>query len=617
MSAVRLPFTAGMMERIPEEPGVYLFFGADGAILYVGKARDLRARVRQYLRGEAEGSRPIALFLERDVRFVETTVTGTEKEALLLENTLIKEMRPRYNIRLRDDKTYFSLRIDTTHPFPRITIVRRRRRDRALYFGPYPSARECRRTLHLLGSIYPLRTCTDRVLANRVRPCISYEIGRCPAPCTGLIDSEAYGEILDGAIRFLRGGDDGLLARLASEMGAHAEHREYERAAVLRDLIAAVRETLSDPRMTRGDRRDADAIGIFTGGHEASAVVLHLRDGALAGSSPYTLRVFGEEPGAVLPAFLLQVYGPDRPPPAEVLLPMPCPDAHLVADVLSGLRGRPVHLLVPERGERRRFVDLALRNAEVAAAQARGEESLLKAAAEGLRTKLGLRHVPERIECLDISHLGGTGIVGSTVAFAHGRPDRARYRRYRIRSIAGQDDFAAVAEVVRRRLLKGLEAGDLPDLLVIDGGRGQLGAALEAAALAGVEGVDIVALAKGRSGRRSRTTHDRQERIWLPGRPAPVVPDPASAELGLLMRIRDEAHRFAVSYQRVVRRRSALRQALTSVPGVGEERARALLRRFGSAAAVLRATPEDLATTAGIGPEIAGRIRAALDQPRG
>jgi excinuclease ABC subunit C len=602
----RLPFARESVERLPEAPGVYLFLDGAQRVLYVGKARDLRARVRTYF-GSGD-DRLVGRLIHRSARTLDFVLTGDEREALLLENSLIKRERPRLNIRLTDDKTYFHLRLDRRAPWPRLVIVRRPRPDGALHFGPYTSAQACRRTIQFLSAVFPLRTCPDAVLHNRVRPCMLHEIGRCSAPCVGLVTAEAYAVLVERTLRFLSGQDAEVTAELRAEMEAAAARLDFERAAAIRDQLRAIEMTVDLPRAGRGGGPDRDVIGVHEAGREAVVAVLEIRDGLLRGSHHYRVRRLGGT-DELLGAVLGQHYGPDRRPPAEILIPALAADLELHRGILEGMRGAAVQLRVPERGEGGRLLRLAEANAESRASRdAAGREEAGRVRSR-LRELLRLAVDPSRIEGYDISHHGGEEVVGSQVTFVDGEPVRRHFRRYRLREVQRNDDFAAMAEVLVRRIRRGLRDGDLPDLILLDGGPPQLQRAMEVLGGHGAIDVELAALAKARPG-GPVGREAQHERVWRPFQARPVILDLHSPEALLLLRIRDEAHRVAHAYGRERLRRGALSSVLELAPGIGRRRARALLAAFGSVSALRRAPLDALAGVPGM------TRRGALDLQR-
>jgi len=570
------------VEALPRAPGVYLLKDAQARVVYVGKAVDLRARVRSYLRPEGDG-RPAAPFLARRVADVAFIATGNEKEALLLEHTLVKRHRPRYNVRLRDDKAHLCIRVDVAHAWPRIHMVRRFRRDGAHYFGPFADATAVRRTIRVLGAVYPLRLCSDRVLASRTRPCLYYQLKRCGAPCVGYVRPEEYRAQVEGMLELLRGRTGPLLERLEREMGGAAGAQDFERAAALRDRIEALRRTTQAQRVAGADLSDRDAVGLARRGEVVAAAVLHVREGRLLSLRTHHFPTILPD-GAVLARLLHAVYREGRVVPPEVLLPAEPEDARELAAALAERRGGPVRLLAPERGPARALVDLAEQNAREAIAEAEGDAAQREALLDRLRERLALARLPRRIECFDVSTTQGSETVGSRVVFLDGAPHADGYRRFRVRTVAGQDDFASLREVLLRRFRRDEEP---PDLVVVDGGAGQLAAVRDAVP----SGVELAGLAKARAlggGARS------PERVYRPGAATPLALPPDAPETYLLARLRDEAHRFAVAYHRRLRSKRAVRSELDAIPGLGPRRRTTLLRRFGSARGVRAASRAEL-----------------------
>jgi excinuclease ABC subunit C len=588
---------------------VYIFRSADGAVAYVGKARNLRERVRSYFGRSRSDTRRAVLFVDRYVHTIEFFSTKTEPEAFLLENKLVKRHKPAYNVKLRDDKDFLYVRVDRRHDFPALGLARRPRSKvkGVTFHGPFASAGALRRTLRMLGGIIPLRDCSDRELANRTRPCLKHDMGRCRAPCVDLIDSQAYGKLLHDALEVLEGRCGPVVADLEQRMEAAAEDEHYEQATRLRDQIRYLRATVGTQQVENTGLAEADVIGVHRAGELAEMVVLFFRRGALVSASNHTLD--SELPDdELLDGFLHEFYLGGRPVPREVLLPHAPPDVDGLAALMAERRGGPVTLAVPRRGKRRSLCELAARNAKHALAVAVEQRGHQRALLDALASRLGLAGPPATIECYDISNTGRSGAVGSRVAFRHGEPDRSRYRHYRIRSVEGQDDYAALGEVLRRRLAR--RAGDpLPDLLIVDGGKGQLSVAVRVCAEAGVPGQALAALAKGgRRGRALTLGTGEQERLFMPGRDMPVVFDRNTPEEYLLQRVRDEAHRFAIGHHRKVRSKESLSSRLDDVPGVGPVLRKRLLSAFGGTRELARASREDVAAVRGVGPDLARDI---------
>ncbi len=604
---------AARLADLPASPGVYLFLDRKGRVLYVGKAVDLKSRVRSYFAGEGPADRARIRAILPQVRDLTVFRTETENEALLLENSLIKKHRPPGNVRLRDDKSYLCVRVDRRHEFPRISFVRKFERDGAVYFGPYSDGKSVREAVRVVQAAYGLRVCSDHVLANRTRPCLYHEIGRCTAPCTRKIGAAAYGERVRHALATLRGRTDDLLAELTARMERHSEALQFEKAAEVRDQIAAVEKTARRQAVTLPDLVARDVVHVLRRGGDVLFTVLFFREGKLLSSRHHFVRTDAEPPEA-LAAFLGQFYAEGKAIPAEVVVPAEPEGRPLLESWLTGERGGRVRIVAPSRGTLATLLRLAAENAEAAAAAGaeRGRERRQEALAI-LGDRLGLPRPPLRIECFDVSTIGGTSTVASLVAFEEGEPDKAGYRRYKVAPEHAGDDFAAMREVLGRRFQRSEEM-PLPDLLLVDGGPGQVSAALEGLREAGAVDVSLAGLAKARAGAGGRREH---ERLWLPGRDEPVVLAPGAPETLLVARVRDEAHRFAVAYHRKVRAQNAMSSVLDRIEGVGKVWRRRLLERFGSVEAIREAPLEDLLTVPGLPRETARKIHDFLEAGAG
>jgi excinuclease ABC subunit C len=599
-------------QTLPEEPGVYLYKDPAGEVVYVGKAKSLRARVRSYFQPSPTDDRPFIRSLRLELDDIETRVTRSEKEALILERELIAKYEPRHNVIWRDDKQYLCLRVDPSHDYPWVQVVRHMGRDGARYFGPFHSASAARQTLRVVNRYFQLRTCRDSVLYNRTRPCLEYQIGRCPAPCVFDVDREVYRQGVDDALMFLEGRGAALVGQLDARMWAAAEAQEYEVAARIRDQIRAIEKTLERQHAALPSLRDQDVVGLFRHEGELCIVVVEVRDGRVRDLSSHLHGGDSSDDGALLESFLLQFYAARAEVPAEVLVPLPLDGAAALGELLSEQRGKKVEVKRPVRGERVRLMELARTNAEHAYYEQRKRSGAARATLEGLMRRLHLGRLPRRIECYDISNLQGQEVVASGVAFLDGLPDRRRYRRYRVRSVQGQNDFASMYEVLSRRLSRGRDDGDLPDLIVIDGGKGQLASARAAMTDLGLEGPDLISLAKSRTEGEDEDGGLRRspERVFLVGAKEPTVLKQSSAEVRLLAAIRDEAHRFAVTFHQRRRDKAVLRSELDDIPGIGPARRRALLVALGSVDAIRRASLETLAEVPGVGPAAAARVHA-------
>ncbi|MDG2303935.1 MAG: excinuclease ABC subunit UvrC [Candidatus Binatia bacterium] len=601
------------LEAVPPRPGVYLLKDASGGVLYVGKAKSLRARVQSYFRG-GDGRYQIE-FLVRKIEDVECLVTRNEKEALILENNLIKQYKPRYNVRLKDDKSYVSVKITSRDEWPRVLVTRKIVKDGSRYFGPFHSASAVRGTIDVIRKVFPLRTCSDAVFRNRSRPCLEYQIKRCLAPCVLPVDRQDYEGHLRSAALLLQGRDSQLTRLLEDRMARASEDLHFEEAARLRDQLKAIATTGERQQVVAHAGVDQDVFGLYREGGFIEVQVLIVRAGRLTANQSFGFGDWEFPDDEVLGAMLTQFYQGNRAVAREVLLPVGLEDHAARVELLRERRDGAVEILVPQRGAKRALVELATQNAQQAFFERRDAQERLAHTADELQRRLHLRSAPKRLECVDISTFQGGETVGSVVAFDEGRPDTSRYRRYRIKTVVGTDDFASMREMLTRRLSAGLRRDDLPDLLVIDGGRGQLGIALAVCSELGVEGLDVVGLAKARalSDAQASEVQRVEERVFLPGRTNPVVLARNSNALFLLQQVRDEAHRFAVTYHKKLRDRARLRSPLDEIVGVGATRRKAILRHFGSVARVRAASVEDVAAVPGIGRALAETVKAALE----
>lgn len=600
------------IEDVPADHGCYIMRDAKGRVVYVGKAKNLRARLRSYL--NETDSRYSVQFLMRRVADIEFLVTTNEKEALLLENSLIKQYKPRYNVRWKDDKTYVSLRIDTRQDFPRVTVVRRYKKDGAKYFGPYPSAQALRKTLRQVQRLFPLRKCSDSVMRNRMRPCLYYQMKQCAAPCVGLIDRASYHAVVDDVVLALQGRDAELERRLLDQIRKHSDALEFEKAAELRDRLYALRQTLERQRAVAvPGAEDRDVFGVYTQGRFTEIQAVFYRGGKMVGGRSFSFKEREMPVDELLGSFLLQYYQEAPTLPAEVLVPIPLEEADTLAGLLTEQRGTKVVVRHPLRADKRSLVDLANRNAKSSFEEKRLAEDAQRDLLEQTRAKLGLSREPFRIECFDISTIQGDQSVGAMAVFEGGTANKNRYRRFAVKGVAGQDDFAMLREVLMRRYRRAVEEDDLPDLVLIDGGRGQLNVAAAVLKDLAIEDLDAAAIAKARAqdgGGRS------PERFFVPGRSNPIVLPQNSDVVKLLARVRDEAHRFAVTYHRKRRKKSRLRTQLTDIPGIGPKRALALLKAFGSIARIRDAAVEEIAAAPGFSRPLAERVASHLEVNR-
>jgi excinuclease ABC subunit C len=667
---------------LPAQPGCYVFRDAAGEALYVGKAKSLRSRVRSYFQEAGSDTRAFIPFLKKQVADFETIVTATEKEAAILENSLIKERQPRYNVKLRDDKEYLSVRLSTDHPWPRLELVRKPKSDGARYFGPYHSATAARRTLHLVERHWKLRTCSDRDLASRKRPCLKFQIKRCDAPCVYPVDSEIYAEQVRSVALFLEGRHDELGTVLEDLMRAASEALEFELAASYRDQLAAVELVREAQRVVSVTDRDQDVLGMYREGDLVEFVLLVVRSGRVVDTATFSNRRVEIPDDELVASFLREHYGEGRSGeahiPDEVIVPVLPEGAEGVAEWLSERRvlltpegqRRPgaVEIVPAQRGTRRKLLDLARENARHAFEEKRRAETDIDERLARVQDRLRLPTLPRRIECVDISHLGGEDTVGAVVSLENGKPDKKRYRTYKVKTTSGGDDYGALREVLERRFRRGRDARDpsreeldaeaaletelqakvepsadapadieaapadieaapadtepaktsdgvdwqLPDLFVVDGGRGQLGVALAAAHDLGLHDLAIVGLAKERESVLGEKFVDR---VYLPGQKNPVPLRPNSAELFLLALARDEAHRFANRGRKQTGKRRRFESELDSVSGIGPKTRAALLTSLGSVESLKTATDEQILAVPGVSARHLKALRTWLSTP--
>jgi excinuclease ABC subunit C len=613
------PDLEATLAKLPDRPGVYLMKGTRGDVLYVGKAQSLRSRVRSYWQkhggyGEVHRIREV---IDR-VADVEYTLTDSVSEALLLEANLIKRYKPRFNVRLKDDKSYPYIKITLGDDFPRIERTRKLLNDGSRYFGPYASASSVDESMNLVRRLFPFRTCTIDIHDGQralQRPCLLYHIKRCQGPCIEAISKDDYRADITQVELFLEGRQETLVRALSDEMAQAAERENYERAAVLRDKIRAIERTMESQKMAAFARTELDLVGLARQDSQAAVQLFAIRNGKLIGRDVYLLDAARDAADdEVIEGFLLQYYTRATSVPSQVFIPSRLTDTADVETFLAARRGGPVHLHVPQRGEKRELMALAARNATetLAREQARwlADQGKTLVALEELAEALGVPAPPLRIECYDISNFQGRESVGSMVVFEDGKPRSGEYRRFRIRSVSGPNDFASHQEVLRRRFRRataGEEGNEeerrwkLPDLVIVDGGKGQVSAAQEVLDELGLHDLPLAGLAKER------------EELFLPGRTDPVLLPPTSSALYLVQRIRDEAHRFAIAYHRDLRSKASVRSAFDDLVGVGPKRRQALLRVFGSVKRVREAPVDQIAAVPGISRALAEKIKATLE----
>jgi len=601
------------LKLVPALPGVYLMKDNDGRVLYVGKARVLKYRLRSYFQAGASYEPKVAAMLEKTVDF-EYIITDTEREALVLESNLIKEMRPHYNIRIKDDKHYPYFRLSVQDPYPRLSIVRRVVNDKARYFGPYPQVSVVRDMFKLLKRIIPLMTCDRDVAYGHVsgKVCLNYHLKQCLGVCTGEVSEAEYRNLVKEVEMLLEGRHKPLVESLTKQMEQAAAELNFERAATLRDQVQAIESLAEKQKFDAAKHVERDIVGLVASLEEACATIFHMREGKVIGRETVFLAGSLEQSRAeVLAAFLAQYYAASPVVPKEIILATAPAEQEMLEEVLSRQKGAKVLLAVPKRGANKAMVELAERNAaqNLAERWARGpgQAELAKKGLSELAHLLALPALPQRIECYDISHIQGTQAVGSMVVFHEGRPARSQYRRFRIKWVVGQNDYASLHEVLTRRLTAFRQGqskfAPLPDLMIIDGGRGQLNAALDALRQEEYPDIPIVALAKA------------EEEVFAPDRERPIILAPHTQGRYLLQRVRDEAHRFALAYHQQLRRDAQLASRLEECPGIGSRRRVALLKHFGNFAAVLRASVDELAAVEGLSRALALRLWEFLHSP--
>jgi len=594
------------LRALPAKPGVYLFKDKEGKVIYVGKAANLNSRVRSYF-GAPSSLAPKIQRLVAKIQDFEFVVTSSEQEALILECNLVKKYAPRYNARLKDNKTFPYLKIDVNEDWPGVYITRRIQKDEARYFGPFASAGSVRKTLRLMKKIFPFRSCSKRIEGKDKRPCLNYYIHRCLGPCIGAVEKQEYHEVINQVILFLQGKQELVLRELNARMKGAAQQLQFEKAALLRDQIHAIEKVIEGQRIAITLWGEQDIIALAQDGSQAYVELFFVRNNKLIGRDYFIMEgVRGEPPGQIMTSFVKQYYASASYIPPLILLQHQVDEPAMLAEWLGQQRGSRVELQVPQRGTKKKLVDTVAENAAKGLELAQATEMKAEAISSGLRelkSKLSLPKMPRRIECYDISNIQGALAVGSMVVLEKGRPKSAHYRRFRIKTVAGADDYAMIQETLRRRFKRGLTGEDAwaaPDLVLIDGGRGQLNAALEVRQELGLDFIPMISLAK------------QNEEVFIPGDPQPVYIAKDSPALHILQRARDEAHRFAVSYHRKLRHKECIMSALDGTPGIGPKRKKALLKRFGSIEAIKEASSEELSQTEGITLALARKVKEYL-----
>ena len=595
------------LKALPAKPGVYLFKDKEGKVIYVGKAASLNSRVRSYFGAPASLSSKIQRLVSK-IQDLEFIVTNSEQEALILECNMIKKYAPRYNVRLKDNKTFPYLKIDTNEDWPGVYITRRVQKDGARYFGPFASANSVRKTLKLIKKIFPFRSCSKRIQGKDKRPCLNYYIHRCLGPCIGAVGKEEYHEIIKQVILFLEGKQELILRELNANMKDAAQQLQFERAALLRDQINAIEKVIEAQRIATTLHGEKDVIALAQNETQAYVELLSIRNNKLIGQNHFVMEgIQDESPEQIMTSFVKQYYASASYIPRLILLQHPVDEPEVLSEWLEQQRGGKVELQVPQRGNKKSLVNIATENAARGLELARAKEmkaEVISAGLQELKQRLRLPKMPRRIECYDISNIQGALAVGSMVVLEKGWPKPAHYRRFRIKTVAGADDYAMIQETLRRRFKRGLAREGawaiIPDLVLIDGGRGQLNAALEVRQELGLDSIPMASLAK------------ENEKVFIPDEPQPICIAKDSPALHILQRARDEAHRFAISYHQKLRRKEVTTSALDDIPGIGPRRKKALLKKFGSIEAIKEASLEELSQTEGVTLALARKVKEYL-----
>ena len=595
------------LARTPSGPGVYLFKDNQGKILYVGKAGQLKKRLASYFSKKKQADTKINVLVSKVAAF-DVILVGSEKEALILESNLIKKYRPRYNVILKDDKRYPCLRINTRHAYPKISIVRKIRKDGTLFFGPFTSAGAVRQSLKIVNRTFKLRKCSDREFNQRTRPCLHYQMGRCLAPCCMDVDKKTYGALIQEVVLFLNGRTPRLIMKIKKEMNQQANLERYEKAAELRDKLFALEKTLEKQISISADLKDRDILALATSSEHAMITMLYVRGGFLLGKRQFVFEKVLATEEEMLAGFLRQFYEQAHMIPPEILVSHDLEDAEIIEDLLKESRGGKVVIHRPQRGEKRRLSLMAMENAENGLREALASNAADMALLIRLKKRLNMTRLPLRIECFDNSHLFGQASVSGMVVFEKGRPQKESYRTYRLKTAAMHDDYAAMAEVLGRRYGGSGARDPLPDLLVVDGGKGQLNIAGDIINMLGLNNTfEIIGIAK-----RDEKKDEVRDKIYQMGRANPVAFGRDLDGLLLLQQIRDEAHRFALQYHRKLRGKQAMRSTLDDIYGVGPKRKAMLLKHFGSVESVKTADLEVLAALPGMNRKIAKAVKEGL-----
>lgn len=595
-----------ILEKLPEKSGVYLMKSSGGEVLYVGKAKNIKERVKQYFVPGRDGRAQVP-FLTSKTKSIDTIVTSSEKEALLLENTLIKKEWPKYNVLLRDDKSFVALKVNVKHEWPMIELVRSKGEPKkdGLYFGPYPSAFSAKQTLELLRKIFPLRQCSDAVLNSRTRPCILHGMGRCMAPCVQLCTKEEYHSLVDRVIQFLKGGDKQVVQSLKKEMQRLSDELEFEKANAIKNILMHIEKTLEDQLVEKIHGKDMDALGVYREGDEGVIVRMLYRKGRLVSTRNYPFSKSAQEESELLASVILQSYDEGDDIPKEILIPSPVERQEDLSEILSGKRGSLVEIVLPIKGDKKAVLAIALENAKAQYRQLKDHKEINEKTLVEMKETFHLRSFPRRIECVDISNFQGSEIVGALVAFTDAEKYTPNYRRYKIKLAGTQDDYLSIYEVLQRRFKRAQEENNLPDLIIIDGGKGHLNIGLKVLKELNIVTVDMISLTK-EEGR-----HDKgmtAERVFIPNVKDPIHLRTHSKLLFLLQKIRDEAHRFAITFMHKRKSKSQSTSILDSIAGIGPKKKRILLRHFGSVKRLSEASEEEIGKVSGINGKDASEL---------
>ncbi|MCF6150026.1 MAG: excinuclease ABC subunit UvrC [Candidatus Kuenenia sp.] len=580
------------LKNLPVSPGVYLMKDAKHKVIYVGKAKNLKNRVKSYFQKGTDG-RLYTEYLIKRVVDIDFVLTDTEKEALILENNFIKQFKPRFNINLRDDKNFLCIKLETKKRFPYPKVVRQIEDDGAMYFGPYASASAVRETLRYINDTIPIRKCKDSAFKNRTKPCLYYQIHKCLGPCCDLIDVASYKSLIEQVILILKGKQEDLIDILRKQMYEESKQMKYEKAAKLRDRIRSIEETVEKQRINSLTFIDRDVFGYYIMNDEMYIEVMFIRSGNMEDLASYRLAMNHNTTEEVFRSFLNQFYSQTRFIPSEVIIPVDSPDAALLEEWLTERKRKKVSVLCPRRGDKLRLIEMAQKNAMNAYKVSQTHEDNYSHTLQALKNTIGLKNLPERIECFDISNIFGKQAVGSMVTFECGKPNKSKYKRFRIKTVEQIDDYAMMHEVLLRRYKKAVEEGDLPDLIMVDGGKGQLGVALKVFEELAISNADLLALSKDR-GKKGISKEKQGEQVHTPNIPNPILLPPSSPVHLFLAKIRDEAHRFAITYHRKLRDKEYYQSPLDEIPGVGIIRKKAMMKCFGSIEGIRNATIEQL-----------------------